>query len=126
MEKIKDIDPGKDWEEMAKQMKDSGGFVAKKFGLGIEIMEKMEKDECTKFLSFPACLVSTGCRGIIKEILKNKMTDVVITTCGTMDHDLARVWSSYFHGSFGQTTKSCTKKALTGKEIFSSRTKVTA
>jgi len=32
--------------------------------------------------------------------LKRKLFDVVITTCGTLDHDLARVWKDYLHGSF--------------------------
>ena len=26
--------------------------------------------------------------------------DCVITTCGTLDHDLARIWRKYYHGSF--------------------------
>jgi deoxyhypusine synthase len=51
-------------------------------------------------LSFPACIISTGTRGVIKELLKRKLFDVVITTTGTLDHDLARVWKDYFHGSF--------------------------
>ena len=33
-------------------------------------------------------------------MLKRNLVDVVVTTCGTLDHDLARVWKDYFHGSF--------------------------
>jgi deoxyhypusine synthase len=58
-----------------------------------------EKD-CVKFLSFPACIISTGTRGVIKELVKRKLVDVIITTTGTLDHDLARVWKDYYHGSF--------------------------
>jgi len=28
------------------------------------------------------------------------MFDVVITTCGTLDHDLARAHENYYHGEF--------------------------
>src|SRR2546428_3788805 len=28
------------------------------------------------------------------------LVDVVVTTCGTADHDLARVWQPYYHGDF--------------------------
>ena len=45
MEPIKDIDLKKDWKELAGQMRDSGGFVAKKLGLGVDILEKMCKDK---------------------------------------------------------------------------------
>ncbi len=113
MEKIKDIKIENNWKEMAKEMKESGGFVAKKIGTGVDILEKMIKDEdCTKFLSFPACLVSTGCRGILKYMLKNKMVDVLVTTCGTLDHDLARVWSNYYHGKFEADDKKLHQKGI--------------
>jgi len=87
--------------KLTEQMKDSGGFVAKKVGVACEILKKMIADkDCVKIFSFPACLVATGTRGVIKELLKRKLVDVVITTCGTIDHDLARVWKPYYHGSF--------------------------
>jgi deoxyhypusine synthase len=44
--------------------------------------------------------VSTGLRGIIKDMIKNKWFDVVITTCGALDHDIARHFSNYKEGSF--------------------------
>lgn len=100
---VKDFDLAsvKNINDLVKQMHDSGGFVAKKLGVGANILEEMYKDkECTKILSFPACIVSTGTRGVIKELVKKKMVDMIITTCGMLDHDLARVWKNYFHGSF--------------------------
>ncbi len=83
------------------QMEKSGGFTAKKVGAGVDILEKMFKEEeCVRFLSFPACIIATGCRGVIKELVKRKMIDVVITTSGTLDHDIARAWKNYYHGDF--------------------------
>jgi len=44
--------------------------------------------------------MSTGLRGIIKDMIKNKWFDVMITTCGALDHDIARYYSNYKEGSF--------------------------
>jgi len=79
----------------------SGGFTSKKVADGVDILQHMISEKsCVKFLSFPACIISTGTRGIIKELLKRKLFDIVITTTGTLDHDFARVWKDYYHGSF--------------------------
>jgi deoxyhypusine synthase len=32
--------------------------------------------------------------------VKRKLVDVVVTTCGTIDHDVARCWKDYYRGSF--------------------------
>jgi len=87
--------------ELIDQFKRSGGFTAKKVSNGLDIIEKMiKKKNCIKFLSFPACICSTGTRGVIKDLLRYKLVDIVITTSGTLDHDLARIWENYYHGSF--------------------------
>lgn len=100
---VKDIQlkKGISFNELIKELIESGGFTAKKVAVGVNIIENMIKDKnCIKFLSFPACICATGTRGIIKELLKRKYFDVVITTAGTLDHDLARIWKKYYHGSF--------------------------
>ncbi len=103
MERVKDIElrPGMTVNELVEEMMKSGGFSAKDLAVAVDIIEDMVKDErCVKFLSFPACIVATGTRGVIRELVKRKLVDVIITTCGTLDHDLARVWRDYYHGSF--------------------------
>jgi deoxyhypusine synthase len=100
---IKDIEFTKNMtiNQLIKALYNSGGFSAKKVADGVDILEHMiKKKNCVKFLSFPACIISTGTRGVIKELLKQKLFDVIITTTGTLDHDLARVWKDYYHGSF--------------------------
>jgi deoxyhypusine synthase len=44
--------------------------------------------------------VATGTRGVIKELVKRKLVDIIITTCGTLDHDVARCWKDYYKGHF--------------------------
>ena len=56
--------------------------------------------QVTNWLSFPACLCATGTRGFFVEAVKRKMFNVVSTTCGTLDHDIARAYKHYYHGSF--------------------------
>jgi len=112
---VKDIDlkKGMNSNELIKELYQSGGFTAKKVAVGVDIIEKMVKEkDCIKFLSFPACICATGTRGIIKELLKRKLFDVVITTTGTLDHDLARVWRNYYHGSFMADDKELHKKGI--------------
>jgi len=87
--------------ELASQMEASGGFTAKKLGTALDVWKRMARDEkCLKFLSFPACIISTGTRGVVKDMVRRKDFDVLITTCGTLDHDLARAWCDYYHGHF--------------------------
>lgn len=82
-------------------MSRSGGFESRNLVDGLNILHAMIEDgKCLKFLSFVGALMSTGLRGIILEMLKNKMFDVVITTCGALDHDIARHYSNYLEGSF--------------------------
>jgi len=99
--------------ELVKQLYDSGGFTAKKLAVGVDILEEMIKQKnCVKFLSFPACIISTGTRGVIKELVKRKFFDIVITTCGTLDHDLARLWANYYHGHFIADDKELHKQGI--------------
>jgi deoxyhypusine synthase len=103
MKPVKDfsLDKKTSVSEIVKQMGGSGGFTAKNLAIAVEILERMIKEkDCLKFLSFPACIIATGTRGIIKELVKRKWFDVVVTTCGTLDHDLARSFKDYYHGTF--------------------------
>lgn len=115
MKPVKDIQLQKDMntDKLVRELYESGGFTAKKLAMGVNILETMVKEkDCTIFLSFPACIISTGTRGVIKELLKRKLVDVVITTCGTLDHDLARVWKDYYHGTFIADDEDLHKKGI--------------
>jgi len=58
------------------------------------------REGCTKFLSFPAAIVATGARGLIVDMVREGLVDVIVTTCGTLDHDIARTLAHYYQGSF--------------------------
>jgi len=114
LKKVKDMTVGKfTANEIINQMYESGGFTAKKIAEGVNILEEMEnKKDCIKFLSFPADIIATGTRGIIKDMIKYKFFDVVITTCGTLDHDIARIWKDYYHGKFEADDIELRKKGI--------------
>ena len=103
---VKDYDFTKvnDVSSLIDQMKDAGGFTASKLARGRDIlrnsMSKSNDDGVLNWLSFPACLCATGTRGFFLEAIKNKNFNVIITTCGTLDHDIARTYENYFHGDF--------------------------
>ena len=88
---------GKIFEELSQ----SGGFESVNLSEGLGILTEMISDkQCLRFVSFVGAVVSTGLRGIIKDMIKNKWFDVAITTCGALDHDIARHFSHYNEGSF--------------------------
>jgi deoxyhypusine synthase len=88
-------------DELVKQMDGAWGFTAGKLATAVSIIEDMINSKgCVKFFSFTADIVATGTRGVIKELVKRKLVDIIITTCGTLDHDVARCWKDYYRGSF--------------------------
>ena len=88
-------------DKLVLQMQKAWGFTAGKLAVGINILESMVRERgCVKFLSFTGNLVATGTRGVFKELAKRKLVDVMVTTCGTLDHDIARSWKQYYKGSF--------------------------
>ena len=103
MKAVKDIDliKIKNARDLMKAFDESGGFQAKHVAVGYEILKEMiHDDECTKFMSFTANLISTGFRGVVRELVKRKLVDIIITTNGTLDHDIARTYKDYYHGFF--------------------------
>ncbi len=91
------------------QMAQAGGFTATKLATARDILLQMREEintvdgdsnQVCNWLSFPACLCATGTRSFFIEAIKTKMFNVVSTTCGTLDHDIARSYKDYYHGAF--------------------------
>lgn len=88
-------------ERIFEELSQSGGFESVNLSSGLEILTEMISDkQCLRFVSFVGAVVSTGLRGIIKDMIKNEWFDIAITTCGALDHDIARHFSHYKEGSF--------------------------
>ncbi|WP_428324419.1 deoxyhypusine synthase [Nitrosopumilus sp.] len=96
-----EIDSNTSIEKIFEELSQSGGFESVNLSAGVEILSEMISDkQCLRFISFVGAVVSTGLRGILKDMIKNKWFDVAITTCGALDHDIARHFSHYKEGSF--------------------------
>ncbi len=91
-------------DDLIRQMGDAGGFTAPKLTMARDLLGSMFAEstdpDVVNWLSFPAALCATGTRGFFLELIKRKLVHIVITTCGTLDHDLARTYRDYFHGDF--------------------------
>ena len=86
--------------ELLERFGTAGGFTAAKLATAAGIMRRMHDSDCTVFLSFPADIMATGTRGVLRQLVNNGFIDVIVTTCGTLDHDIARTLANYYHGDF--------------------------
>lgn len=90
--------------DLIDQMSVAGGFTATKLAKARDMLSMMFEEAGSEgvvnWVSFPAALCATGTRGFFLELVKRRLVDVIVTTCGTLDHDLARTYRQYFHGDF--------------------------
>jgi|TARA_B100000085_G_scaffold285093_1_gene319950 deoxyhypusine synthase len=90
--------------DLIDQMSVAGGFTATKLAKARDMLSMMFEEAGSEgvvnWVSFPAALCATGTRGFFLELIKRRLVDVIVTTCGTLDHDLARTYRHYFHGDF--------------------------
>lgn len=95
------IDDAPSLDQLVRRLGDGGGFSAKAVAEGVDVLATILADEeMTVFLSFPADVVATGLRGVLATLVREGYVDAVVTTCGTLDHDLARAFRSYYHGAW--------------------------
>ena len=92
-------------KELIESMDAIGGFSAQHMITGAKVLRKMFDDKDSyNFFSFPADIIATGLRGMIADSVKH--FDAIMTTCGTLDHDLARSCGGrYSLGNFGADDK---------------------
>ncbi len=112
---IHDYDPVNysETSKLINRMKNSGGFEAVNLANGVEILKTMSGDgNCVKFLSFVGAIISTGTRGIIRELVKEHAFDCIVTTCGALDHDIARTSADYYAGDFRLNDSSLLKVGI--------------
>ena len=95
------IDDAPSLDALVRRLEAGGGFSAKAVAEGVDLLARILGDpDMTTFLSFPADIVATGTRGVLATLVREGYVDAVITTCGTLDHDLARSFRPYYHGAW--------------------------
>ncbi|MEM4482086.1 MAG: deoxyhypusine synthase [Desulfurococcaceae archaeon] len=92
-EEVLDFTIGDDMSlcELIESYGKSHGFMASHIYKASKILSNMIRDQdATRILSFTGNIVSTGLRGVIAQLIREGIFHAVITTCGTIDHDIAR------------------------------------
>jgi len=92
-EEVKDFAVSSDMSvcELIEALGESHGFMAGHVFRAAHILAEMWSDpEATRILAFTGNLVSTGLRGLFAQLIREGFVHAVITTCGTIDHDIAR------------------------------------
>lgn len=103
LETVRDVHakPSREVVALLDQMARGGGFMGRNLAEAAKVFSRMCLDDrCTKFLSFPAAPVATGLRGVLTDMVRNDMVDVIVTASGTLDHDIARSLAHYYSGRF--------------------------
>jgi len=107
MKKIQDLDPKNPLEGF-----ECSGFQATHLSRAVEIIKRMKKEKATVFFAFTANMMASGLRGLFTELARKKFIDVVITTGGSIDHDLIRSYSEYNLGDFNLDDKELHEKGI--------------
>ncbi|MGC8982265.1 MAG: deoxyhypusine synthase [Desulfurococcaceae archaeon] len=88
--------------ELVEVMGKAHGFMAGHVYKASKILAEMLKNsEVTRLLSFTGNIVSTGMRGLLAQLIEEGWFHAVITTCGAVDHDIARsTGQAYYKGDW--------------------------
>ncbi len=94
------LDDARKANHLVQRWESTGGFTAPKLSRAAQLLQSIFTQESTFVLSFPAAVIATGLRGILRDLIAEGRVDAVVTTCGTLDHDIARTRSTYRQGRF--------------------------
>ncbi len=76
------------------------GFMAGHLVEAIDILVEGIRRSRLRVLSFTANIVATGLRGILAQLIREGYFNVVFTTAGTLDHDIARATGGVYYKGF--------------------------
>ena len=101
-EPVEDVEvrPGMTLDELLEAYSSIHGFMAGHLARAVRILREGLKAD-VRVLAFTANLVATGLSGIIAQLVREGVFNLLVTTCGTIDHDVARgTGGRYYKGFF--------------------------
>ncbi len=101
-ERIEDVEirPDMSVAELIESYRAMHGFMAGHLARAVDVLAEGLGAEL-RFLSFTANLVATGLRGVLAQAVRKGFFNVIITTGGAVDHDVARgMGGAYYKGFF--------------------------
>ncbi|MGC8975470.1 MAG: deoxyhypusine synthase [Thermoprotei archaeon] len=102
-ERISDVRLWKDLKvsDLIKIYGEIHGFTASSLYEASKILKEGIREADLRFLSFTGNIVATGLRGLLTQLVDEGFFNVIMTTCGALDHDVARaLGGSYLKGYF--------------------------
>ena len=77
------------------------GFMASRVWEAVRILREGLEVSDLRVLSFTGNLVATGLRGVLSQLVRSRIFNLVVTTTGAVDHDIARaLGGTYLKGFF--------------------------
>jgi deoxyhypusine synthase len=90
-----------------------GGFQALHVAEAYDVLKEAVQEADLRFFSFTGNLVATDLREVIAEAVKRRLFNVVVTTAGALDHDIAKAMGArYMPGSFDLDDVELARKGL--------------
>ncbi len=106
-----DFDNGVNYSEMIKKF-ESTGIQASNLFKAIKIVNEMVEKKAFIFLGYTSNMVSSGNREIIKYLVKNKMVDICVTTCGGIEEDIIKCLGNFILGDFKANGEKLREKGI--------------
>lgn len=102
-EPVKDVEinPDQPLSSIVELLDNIHGFMAGHVARAIRILSRCLPESDLRVISFTANLVATGLRGVLAQLIREGFFNLIVTTCGTIDHDVARgTGGRYYKGFF--------------------------
>ena len=102
-EEVRDasVKPSMSVRELLEAYRGIHGFMAGHLAEAVDLLREGLRESRLRVLSFTANLVATGLRGVLRDLVDSGLFNVVITTAGALDHDIARAMGGkYLKGVF--------------------------
>ncbi len=76
------------------------GFMASRVWEAVNILREGLSVSDLRILSFTGNLVATGLRGVLAQLVRGRLFNLVVTTTGALDHDIARALGGIYYKGF--------------------------
>ncbi len=102
MEAVRDIRVSSDMRvcELVEAYGVMHGFMASRIWEAVVFLREGLSVSDLRILSFTGNVVATGLRGVLSQLLKRRLFNLVVTTTGAIDHDIARALGGVYYKGF--------------------------
>lgn len=107
------VDPSMEVSELVELYGRMHGFTPGSLYEAVEILSDGIRGSSLRILAFTGNLIASGLRGVISQLVRMGYFNVVITTTGAIDHDVARsMGGRYYAGSFDADDEELSRRGV--------------